>query len=64
MDIPKKVALAEAYLRCEKEAEHTWVACLEERKKPPTDAGCLHIKSFVRITCIGDAKRQITGEYQ
>ena len=60
MDILQKLKMANAFDKCEKVAEVTWDACMKERNKPPTDAGCLHLKDFARITCIGDFKKKLT----
>ena len=52
-----------AYILCEKVAETTWKACMETRNKTPDDAGCLFLKDFARITCVGELKGGITNSH-
>jgi hypothetical protein len=64
MDIIEALKATNAFSQCEKFAEEEWQACLKERNKPRTDAGCLYLKNFATIVCIGDAKQKLTKENQ
>jgi hypothetical protein len=64
MDINEARKQVNAFQHCEKVAEEEWKACLKERGKPRTDAGCLYLKNFATIVCIGDMKQKLTKENQ